>query len=218
MTALCIIAVIIIFLVLLLLSRISITVSYKKQPSLPSEYSVIAGLGPLRLRLYPKKKKKIKLSDFSAKKYRRLLEAKRTRKSEPPKKKEPAEEAFPSSFSEAFDVIGRLLKALGTRITYELLRVRINVSAGDAAKTALVYSAFSSSLAVFLDIISSHADVRLRDSKDIRLTCDFDGAETHGDICIRFSIRVIKLLLSGKEFIGSLFHALVLNDLEEPKK
>lgn len=217
MTALCIIAVIILLLVLLLLSRISITVSYKKQPSLPSEYSVIAGLGPLRLRLYPKKKKKIKLSDFSAKKYRRLLEAEHTREKEPPKKK-PAEEAFPSSFSEAFDVIGRLLKALGTRITYELLRVRINVSAGDAAKTALVYSAFSSSLAVFLDIISSHADVRLRDSKDIRLTCDFDGAETHGDICIRFSIRVIKLLLSSKEFIGSLFRAFVLNDLEEPKK
>lgn len=218
MTALYIIAGILLLILLILLLRISITVSYRKMPHSPSEYSVIAGLGSFSFRVYPKKEKKIRLSDFSAKKYRALLAAEHTVREKQTVKEKPGHETFPRNFSEAFDVISRILKAFGSKITYELLRIRINVSAGNAASTALAYSALSSSLAVIFDIIDSHADVRLKSPKDIRITCDFDGSETHGDICIRFSIRVIKLIISGKEFIRSCFRAFVLNDLKESKK
>ena len=56
---------------LILSLSLKITLIYKKEPGAQGENCVIAALGPVKIQLHPKKKKKIRLRNFSPKKYRK---------------------------------------------------------------------------------------------------------------------------------------------------
>ncbi len=206
----------------ILMLRISITVFYSKELDSNGEYAVLAGVGPIKIKLVPKNKKP-KLKDFSAKKYRKLMAAdnskKRTKK--PVRKKvgkvEKKESLLPDSLSDTLDLVLDLLRKFTGFLRCEVLRIRLNIGTKDAASTALAYASATSDITFFLEAIRCNAELRLKSPEDVCIDADFDNHEIHGDIGIRFSIRVINMLRAGGSFIIYFFKKLIRIDKTQNK-
>ena len=100
----------------------------------------------LHFRLFPRKKKKIRIRDYSSKRYKNRLKKKRSEKEKknPPKKEKnklPLRQRI-SLFVSLFDgIYQRFLRYF--RI--DIAKLRIDVATGDAAKTAILTGVISQS-------------------------------------------------------------------------
>ncbi len=221
MTALYIIAGIVCFILIILMLRIRITVVYSKVPNGLGDGKVLLGIGPVKIKLYPKKKKKIKLSDFSAKKYRQRLETDRfaaaKKRSAPNKPKKDKNELLPGGIGETFELVLELLEKFTGHLRCEVLRLRISVGTKDAASTALAYSGVSSAAAFLLEALDTHTVMKLRSPRDVRVDADFDSGDIGCDIGVKFSIRIINILRAGSGFIMNYLRTLIRLDKQNSK-
>ena len=194
MIALYIIAGIVLLVFIVLMLRVRISVDYKKVPDSDGYGSVFIALGPFRKQHFPEKKEKLKLSDFSAKKYRKKLEDDSKKKAMPPKPKKEEDDLSSSEIKQTLSLIGDLLSKFAGFIRCDLLRLRLSIGTSDAAVTALAYPAISYAVETVLDLIAQYTDMRLIHPNDVYVHADFENREITADISAKFSIRIIGII------------------------
>ena len=198
-----------VLILILLMLRIRITFVYEKPKSSPGNGAVYAGAGPVKIKLYPKKQKNLRLSDFSPGKYRKMLmkdkKAKEGKKKTSDRGTDRKKGIPPGGAGEIFELIINFLEKLTGHLRCEIIKIRLNVGAEDAAATALLYSGVCSAVGFLLETIDTHAEMKLRSPEDVYVKADFDEGEIWGDVGAEFSVRVIKILHTGIGFIINYF-------------
>ena len=182
----------------------------------------------VKLRLLPKKKKRIKLRDFGVKRFRRRLKKrlkasekkalKKQRKAEKKKAKKEKEEQkireknggeLPpkkkKSLSEILDLVKRLLRAFISRfpkyLRTDTARLVIGVASDDAAKTAITYGVTVQSVQYLVTLMREHTDFRVNKNAVVSVYPDFLSEKWTADIDLTFSIRMWQVLAVGIEVI-----------------
>ncbi len=205
MIVLYIIGGLILLIILLLLMRVKLTVSYKKDTGKEGDLLVYATVGPVRIKLLPSKKKKLRLSDYSAENFRKMMalssesESNSVTKTDSLKKQK--EKLLSGGFFETFDLVRDLLEKFSHHIRCEVIRIKMFAGTKDAALTAYAYTVTASAVDLILRLIDEHAVLRLRSRKDVFVEADFKSGEFYGNVVIKFSIRVINVLSAGFDFI-----------------
>ena len=157
MIALYIILSVLLLLFLISIIPLSLTFIYK------DEVVIYARIWKFKIPIYPKKKKKSKISDYSPKKLerqkRRALRKKKAKgKALGTKQKRktslPKDGDKKKSFIENLELIAELLKTyLGHAVKHvkiKTTKIILNIGSDDAAKTALLYAAAKNALLVIL--------------------------------------------------------------------
>jgi hypothetical protein len=157
-----------------------------------------------KFRLFPAKKKKVRISNHSkksARKRKRKTEKKPKSESSPQK---PTEE---KGILEKLDGLKKLLSAL-LKNTFGHLkirtsRIRIHVAAGDAASTAVLYGAVNSALVFILEMLDRFGKLNSKKQDVIEVAPDFISEKTTVDIRIDFSLRVWQIIdIALKTFVS----------------
>ena len=207
MTALLIILSILLALFLLLMLRGNVTVEYRNAVSVR-----ITVLG-IPLWQHPKKKKKIKLSDYTPEKIakRKRREERRQARKLAKKKKQLAKKAkkggtqptatAPSEKRGLLENLGfireivtKLLGKSAKHIRLRASRIIITVATDDAAKTAILFGAVNQAVIALIELLDQAKKWRgLRDSQ-ISVKADFTAEKSTADISITLSLRVWQML------------------------
>lgn len=197
MTALFILLVIALLIVLLLYSRATLTLQYRDTIEI-----TLSVLG-LRFPLYPKKKKKVKISDYSIKSIqkRRLKEQKKALKKRKKKNKPPIrdnEQTKKRSVSQNLRILRGVAAPLSKRFFGHLrlcaTHIHILVATGDAASTAILFGIINQSVIYLLEILDSFGSLRHGKSENISVKPDFTSDKTSVDIKLDFSLRIHHIL------------------------
>ena len=175
----------------------------------------------IRIRLFPKKKKKVNVRDFriaafrkrrrkEEKKKRRALlkkekkkqsknEKKKTEKPEEPKK---PEEKKKKSLRESVSYIMKLLrkvvlavlKKFGRDLRLDVCDLSIAVATGDAAKTAVAYRAVAQSVSCLLALLTENTHTRSLRSSRVEVIPDFVSETSRIHVHLRFRLRIHHIL------------------------
>ena len=154
--------------------------------------------------LYPKKKKKLKISDYSTKKLQSKANKKKARMQ---KKKSKANKASKTAsktkkqeklsladvsqlVSLVYKLSQRFFSKFSRHLRLDLSRVHINVACEDAAKTALAYGAVSGGAAMLVEFLDNTLKARQNQKRDICIAADFLSDNSSIDISISASLRV----------------------------
>ena len=113
------------------------------------------------------------------------------------KKKNEKEKILPDELSEALDLVYDLAERFTRHLRCEILRIRLNIGTKNAAVTAVAYTGAVSAVELLLEFLGNLTDMRLKSPKDVYVKADFESGTIHGDVRIRFSIRVINILRAG---------------------
>lgn len=190
---------------LILLLRLKIEITYKNGDGIEDHPSVDLVVGPIKIRLYPKKEKKLKLSDYSAKKYKKLINTgSRITGSSPSgkrKKKKDGNNMLPGVIGETFELISELIEKFTGHLCCEIFDLKISVGTKDAATTALTYTAVSSAVSFLLEAVDNYTKLKLKRPQNVCVEPDFDGGGLICDISVRFSTTVFNIIRAGKGFI-----------------
>lgn len=170
------------------------------------------GVGIFRIRLYPKREKKLRLSDYEINKFR-----KRKAKEESKAKKKAAKKAekeaekkkgFTGKVSESakahdkekqgiselldtvLEVVKVFFERFGRHLYIKVQRLCIIVASGDAATTAVLYGAVCGAVQCLLELLDSSVKLKLPKSEEMVVTTDFTAEKTRADVDITFSFRV----------------------------
>lgn len=206
MKPLIIISAIILFFVLLIMSKVRVRVVTG------DPLTVRAGLGPVMIKIFPRKKKrkKIPLSKFSQKKYLKMSEKlrkkeKRKAAEEAKKKKEKTEKAEKEkkSLSERIEdiksIVRLAVKTAGKyskKITVTVMRFRVTVGGDDAAETAKTYGAVAGALSYLTELLPAAVTFRAGPGA-ISADADFLAEKIAFDADAEASIRLINVLRIG---------------------
>ncbi len=205
MTALLIILSVIALVFLLLMLRCDFHIVHK------NDFKATFHILFVRIPLYPKKKKRVKISDYS----RRALEKKRKKaeKLQKKQKKKPtASSQKPQKKQAPTNTIAFLrhfLKMLLTK-SFGYLRVRINricvkVGSDDPAKTALLFAAVNTALIGLLETLDNFGKFGSKCRSILSVSPDYLAKETEWDIHIVLSLRVWQMLaVLFKTFLSTL--------------
>lgn len=156
----------------------------------------------LRFSLYPRKKKKIRIRDYSHKRYRKRLarsKKKREKQEKPVKKTKPK---LPlrrriTLFVSLFDgIYQRVLRYF--RI--DVARLRIDVATGDAAKTAILTGVVSQSVAYLCAVLDQHTNLGRTYRAEIAVQPNFLEERSRVEGKFIFSLRIFRLLELGLRF------------------
>ena len=196
MIALYIILSVLLLLFLISIIPLSLTFIYK------DEVVIYARIWKFKIPIYPKKKKKIKLSDYSPRKLERqkrkalrkkkkvkadALDAKRGHKATKPK------DGKKKSFIENLELIAELLRTyLGHAVKHvkiKTTRIILNIGSDDAAKTALLYAAAKNALLVILTFLDQFKKLKKIHSSNISVNADFLSESCSADIELTFTMR-----------------------------
>lgn len=162
-----------------------------------------------RFRLHPKKKK-VRIKNYSYRRYQKRLEAARAKKEKKAKaglernavKKKTPKPKIPlrqniAYFSELFDgIYGRFLRYF--RI--DIARLRIHVATGDAAKTAILTGVVCQSVVFICEILDRHTNFHPRYRANISVLPDYLSEESRVDGKFVFSLRIGRILELGVRF------------------
>ena len=153
--------------VLALLIFLLLMLNIKVHVKSDGELALRAGAGPVMIKLIPKKEKKIKLKDFSHKKYLRKMEAlrldkekkaaKKRKKQEKPKKvktKEEKRDVVTSIIELVIDILGRLDKYT-SRINAKLDKLILSVGGKDPLDASVKFGVLSTSVSLLLELLNS---------------------------------------------------------------
>ena len=171
------------------------------------ELTLDVGLGLIKYRITPKPKKKIKLSDYSAKALRkkRMAEKKKSAKKKKGKaeaaKKAPAKEKKKRTVSDILALVRFVLrvakilvKKFGSYLKIKINRIVLNVATGDAASTAITYGAVSQAMAYLFALLENTLKIKYEKDSETYIGCDFLGEKWSADIDITFSIRIWQIV------------------------
>ena len=194
MIAICIISAILLLLLTVALLPASLTVKYREE--ICAEVSFLGK----SLRLYPKEKKKIKISDYSKEKIEKRRKKAEKKKIKAAKKKSTAKPTEPTAKKpkktplESIGLIKELLSVLipktAKRVKIKASRIIVNVGSDDAAKTALLFPAVNGAvlgLVTYLDNADKFVGL---DKSTVAVRPDFVSEKITADIEISFSLRV----------------------------
>ena len=219
MIALYIISAILLLLLLVAVLPVTLTVKYREE--LLVEMSVLA----IKRRLYPKEKKKVKISDYSKKniekrrkkalKKKLKTEKKRQNKQKNQKSGATASPAKKRSVVDSLELIKELLSTLipktAKRVKIKATRIIINVATDDAAKTALLFPAVNGAVLGLVAYLDNASKFKNLDKSNIAVKADFISEKTTADIEISFSLR-------SKHLIEILFASALKYVTEKNKK
>ncbi len=212
-TALYIIAAVAGILALILWARIKVAVRYLDSAGDDEKLTLTVGYGLFRLRLIPKKKRRVKLRDFSYKKtHKEKAEKKKPKKAkkQAPKKKkkqtEPAvaEEAPKGSAAmmlwEMREIILDLLKRAPGKLRLNINTLALSVGGEDAASTAITYGAITQAVGSALTLAKCRADVRIKRDA-VLIEPDFLSGRLRADVDVCLSVRVGSVLGLAIRFV-----------------
>lgn len=205
MIALYVILAVVLVIFLLLMLPVGIVVRWKEG------FFVSIKVAFVKVRLFPKKEKKIRLRDYSKKNFEKLLERERRaaeKKSAKKSKKKKAqategEEAKKGSGDEKNELlrglygmrssIWKIVKSFGGHIRTDVVRADIAIGAEDAAKCAVLYGAASQLCAYILEFLERSTKMKTK-KEAISIRADFDRTRTEAEVEFHFSSRVIHAL------------------------
>lgn len=169
-------------------------------------------LGLINIPLYPKKDKKIKLSDYRIGKFRKIMarkaeEDEKKRKKRLAKKSEKKKSESDSDIAEGrgkkkqkrdikglvsmiTDLARVFLTRFGKHLRIKVRRLVVVVGSEDAATTAVTYGAVCGAVQCFMELIDNCLDVRFPKSSEIKVIPDFTADKSSAEIDITFSFRV----------------------------
>ncbi len=200
----------VLLLALLLMLRVGVRVKLRDDTSL------WLGVGLFRIRLYPKREKKLKLSDYEIKKFRsrkareeakaRKKAAKKAAKNAK-KKKGTVEKESASTKTHAkekrdvselvdtvLEVVRVFVERFGHHLNIKLGRLCIIVASGDAATTAVLYGAVCGTVQCLLELLDNTVNLKMPKSEEIVVTTDFTTEKTRADVDITLSLRIWQIL------------------------
>ena len=195
MIAICIISAILLLLLTVALLPASLTVKYREE--ICAEVSFLGK----SFRLYPKEKKKIKISDYSKEKIEKRRKKAERKRLKAARKKTAAKKSTESTAKkakktplESIGLIKELLSVLipktAKRVKIKASRIIVNVGSDDAAKTALLFPAINGAvlgLVTYLDNADKFVGL---DKSTVAVRPDFVSEKITADIEISFSLRV----------------------------
>ena len=164
----------------------------------------IGGIPVLR---YPKKPKKIKISDYTPRKIKKRRE-KLKRRQERLKKKKKEKPTSSGSKRKKSKKEPSLLEKLGSlrqllfplaqhgikRVRLVANRIRIVVSSDDAAKTAILYGAVTAAASSLFEFLNQFKKVDRSQKSELSVIADFTAGECSVDIDILLSLRLWQLI------------------------
>lgn len=193
----------------LLMLRVCFIVSYDGAPVLS------AGALGIYVRIYPRRRKKVRLHDYKIKRFRRLemkrkkKQAQKVAQKTKKKLKREAEKQAETAGQQTeagkkrgtlatvkmfIHLIQTVLKKFFGYLRVDVYRFRIIVGEGDAAKTAIVYGTVAQSAAYLFEILKNAMDFRVRHPERVTVDTDFLAEHTTFDVKIRFSLCVWQAL------------------------
>ena len=161
--------------VLILVMRIQVAAQYDRAGP-----QVWAGLGPVRIKVYPRPEQKPE-----------------KKKDKPPKV--PKEEAHPKGgaldkLKAGLSIIGPIMEQVKQRLTIAELTLHYTIATDDAAKTALLYGGAHMAVSQILPMVRYHFRVK---RQDIQIKATFDSVEDHVFLRAKIAISVWGALRLG---------------------
>lgn len=209
-----------IIIVLILCLRVSVRIGVR------DELSLVAGVGFIRLKIFPTKEKKLKLSDYRIDKFRKRLEKEksssdRSKKSaDKPKKDSSKPKAsdknaksgddnekrdIPELISKLTRVVGVFLKRFGKHLRIDMKKFNINIAAGDAASTAILWGASIGAAQNLYALLVSSGTLRTDSKSEFTIVPDYLSERPSVEIDLRFSFMLWQLfdmaIRAGIEFL-----------------
>ncbi len=204
MTALYIISGIAVLIAVIMLLRVKL---YVKLDTASQSSGVISYITVLFFKygLTPSKREKIKLSDFSAEKFKRYIaydkaekeKLKQLRKSQAGKK----HTGILDSLEEIKYILERLLFGTSKKLRCRVCDFDIKVGTGDVMTTSLLYPLVVTSADNILNFIDSSIDFRVNDVKNINITPDYSSNKVNAKINIVFSMTVFGIVTTLGDLI-----------------
>lgn len=188
-------------------------------------FSLVAGVGFIRIRIFPAKEKKLKLSDYRIDKFRKLEEKKRLaaekKKAKKAKKSPPAEQKaasqpaggsaekkkrdIPALISKLTRVAGVFLKRFGKHLRIDLKKLNIIIATGDAAQTAIIYGAVIGAVQNLYALLASSGMLRTTKKSELFVEPDFLSEKMRVEVDLRFSFMIWQFfdmaIRAGVEFL-----------------
>ncbi|MBR5633372.1 MAG: hypothetical protein IKW68_05260 [Clostridia bacterium] len=205
MVALYIVSILIIVIALLLMTKVKLRLLSD------GDLRLKVGVGPFMVTLLPSKQKKIKLRDFTHKKYLKKLQLLRQEKerlaaeAEAKKLKKQAEkESGENKLSGLTDFIMTLLskyeKYTG-RLNTEVKRLDVSVGGKDASAAAISYAVYSQAVAYILEILESKTKMKPLKEGRVNVVCDWfsDKTDVSADVVVK--IKVWDAIVSAVEIL-----------------
>lgn len=158
---------------------------------------------------YPKKKKKIRLSDYTPKKLEkkkrreaRLQDKRKKRLAKKAKRRgEPSAGSTPAKKRGLLENLGLIREILtvligksAKHIRVHADRILINVATDDAAKTAILFGAVNQAVVGILELLDQTQKLSVSRSSTISVKADFAAQKSTADISITLSLRVWQIL------------------------
>lgn len=202
MTALTVFGIIVLFFVFLLSLKATLTVAYSDEVALSVKVLF------LKIKILPKKEKKLKVRSMSAKKAQKIREkaAKKEAKKAAQAKEKKAKKAQHkfekknqpkktlSEILESIDLIRHLvatvIQTFFGHLRIKIARLKIKVATEDAAHTAIAYGAITQSVNLLFPLLEQVKNFDLPQAKEIDIQADFLSEKIEADIELSFSLRV----------------------------
>ncbi len=200
MLALYIIAAILTLIGILLLSHVKLVIRSD------GKLDLRVRLGLLSFRLsHPRKKPKIKLRDFTQKKYLeklRLLEAEKNKKApDESEKKKPKDKG---SITEIVDLILEILSKAETytgRLKTEIRRLNVTVGGRDPAQCAITYGVLAQTASYLIELLDTKTKLKKLKLNSVNITCDFLSEKTVFDVDLSVKITVFDALITAIDLL-----------------
>jgi hypothetical protein len=198
---------ILLFLIFLLLLKVTITVAYA------GEVELCVRVLFVKIRIIPGKKKRYrrsmsakkaeKIKQKRLKKLRKKLEKKSAKDAEKESAKreaaaEPKEKKTPQEILDIIHLVCNLVsKVVSTffkHLRIKLARINIKIATEDAATTAITYGAVTQAINVLFPLLDNIKTFKFPQNRDINIYADFCSDEAEIDIRIDFAIRLWHVL------------------------
>lgn len=162
---------------------------------------VRARIGPISVRVYPIRRRKIRLSKFSGRGYKELME----RESENRRDKQSKKDSDNASsgirptlqlIRRAAEEITRLLH--GMKVTVRQLR--LTVAGESAAGAAIIYGGAVQTLAYVTELIGAAAQLSIPHPETVGVSCSFCETDCELRLDIEVRARIIRLLAAAVRF------------------
>ncbi len=162
---------------------------------------VRARIGPISVRVYPIRRRKIRLSKFSGRGYKELME----RESENRRDKQSKKDSDNASsgirptlqlIRRAAEEITRLLH--GMKVTVRQLR--LTVAGESAAGAAIIYGGAVQTLAYVTELIGAAAQLSIPYPETVGVSCSFCETDCKLRLDIEVRARIIRLLAAAVRF------------------
>ena len=193
---------IIALLTLLLFLKIGLAISYSDNLTLTAKVLFV------KIRLYPKKKKKHHKRSMSAKKAQRIKDKLNKKKRKKAKKKGDASTSgtakpkrSPSDIIETISTVAVIVRTLIEKFTkylrIKIARIHIKIATGDASQTAIAYGALTQSINVLFPLLEDVKNFSMPKNRDIDIYPDFLSEDSEIELNLIFSLRVWQIFATA---------------------